>query len=742
MVKRMKHFLCIGIVLSQLAFSSGVPDTAFWQEYHEPYRISGGNAVNDVRTVAVDRSGAVWAGTRAGLFVLGNGEWTQQKDVTDGPIYDLDFDEDDVLWVGAWNGLYRIHNGEAVKIKKISDPVSAVAAAPGGPVAMGPDGGWRSTKGEWSRMEQSCSRNVRDILAVTSDDLWVATGMGLYRLRAWGTRHYHHGNELVSGELTSLAKAPDGRIWIGSLGGIDVYENGTRVAHYTWEKGLPHYDIRSLTFDSQGRLWAGTALGVARFDGETWSLRHSRSWLLSDDVRDVAIDQDGTAWVATAGGVSAIRRKKTTLAEKADHYLDICLKRHIRPPGLVEKCIFPDPADHETFRPRDDDNDGQYTSMYLVSESFRYAVTKDPAAKTNADHAYDALEFLQTVTDTDGFVARTVIPSTWTEMADPNEDVSPEEAVERRVDDPRYKIVRKRWRPSADGKWLWKGDTSSDEITGHFFGYYFYYELAADEERKERIRRHVQRIMDYIIDGGYVLRDPIDGKATRWGVWAPERLNGDPEWRVESPINSFEILSFLKTTYHITGDEKYQREYEKLIGEHHYAENVRRPKAYALSERTHIDDELLMLSAPGLILNEENPVLRSIYMEGLTWAYRTVDDEQNPYFNFTFGLIGGENFRLKESVEFLRDAPLDLVQWRIDNSKREDVALVRRPMLEPLQLDRMLPPSERGVMRWDKNPWEVISGDFSDPEGRLESSGVFWLLPYWMGRHAGFIDER
>jgi hypothetical protein len=56
-------------------------------------------------------------------------------------------------------------------------------------------------------------------------------------------------------------------------------------------------------------------------------------------------------------------------------------------------------------------------------------------------------------------------------------------------------------------------------------------------------------------------------------------------------------------------------------------------------------------------------------------------------------------------------------------------------MLDPLRTSRMLPPSERGVMRWDKNPWDVISGDSSDPEGHRESSGVFWLLPYSMGRY-------
>ena len=117
-----------------------------------------------------------------------------------------------------------------------------------------------------------------------------------------------------------------------------------------------------------------------------------------------------------------------------------------------------------------------------------------------------------------------------------------------------------------------------------------------------------------------------------------------------------------------------------------------------------------------------------------------VENDQNALFNFLYGAVGGKDFHVEETVAFLRDQPLDLVQWWIDNSKREDIQFVRRPMADPLQTSRMLPPSERGVMRWDKNPWTVVSGDFGDPEGHLESCGVFWLLPYWLGRYYGWID--
>lgn len=726
----------------------GCADTPFEQRNSEAYPIAGEGidaSAADVRAVEVDATGAVWAATKAGVYVLRDGKWTRQPGVPTGPTYDVYVDDGSSVWIGAWDGLYRVTPTGTEKIAAVDGLVAVVCATTDGMMAMGPDGAWRSGGGAWRRIEQKWSSNVRDAALDSQGDLWIATGMGLYRVTPTGVRRYHQETELISAELKSLViEPPGGRLWpgclwIGSWGGIDVYENGARVARFTGKEGLPSYDVRALAFAPDGALWVGTALGVARYDGTAWSLLRSRRWLPSDDVRDMAIGKDGTVWVATGAGVSAIKHKTMTLADKAAHYLDVCLKRHVRPPGLVEKCLFPDPNDTSKWFPRDDDNDGQYTSMYLAAESLRFAVTQDPAARANADHAYQALEFLQTVTGTNGFVARTVVPSDWSKMADANETISLSEAVERRVRDPRYKPVETRWRPSADGKWLWKGDTSSDEITGHFMGYLFYYDLAADEAAKERVRGHVRKVMDCIIEGGYVLRD-LDGTHTRWGVWSPELLNGDPEWSVERPINSFEILSFLKTTYHITGDAKYRKEYLNLIEKHGYGENVRHPKAYGLSERSYIDDELLALAAPGLLLYEDDPQLRALYLEGYTWAYGTVSKDASPFFDFVFGLVGGKTWDRQAGLAFLRDAPLDLRQWKIDNSDREDIALVRRPMLEPLQTGRMLPPSERGVMRWDKNPWEAVSGDSCDEKGSLESSGVFWLLPYWMGRYCGFIQ--
>ena len=732
--------ILIFVAARPVIFSNGVPDTPFVQEYHTAYPIGDNGGQNDVRAIAVDHSERVWAAAKAGVFVLDRGkkQWSGLLTMDNaGPTFDVIVDSTGTVWVGAWNGIYRSTLNGLEKIKCINQPIAALCAAENEIIALGPDGSWRFADDTWTYKDIPCSKAIRAVLPDGKGGFWIATGMGLYHQTNSGYTLCQTESELLSAAIFDIAYAPNGSLWIGGLGGITVYKNERRVSHFTPKEGLPSVWVRSVTQGPDGTMWVGTDLGVARYDGDCWSLRHSRRWLLSDDVRDVAFDAEGTAWIATKNGVSAIKRKSMSLAEKADYFHRICMARHVRDPCLVEKCRLTVPGDTTTWAPCDDDNDGQYTSMYLAMESYRYAVTKSPQAKANAKKAFEALRFLQTVTETAGFVARTVIPISWKRMADPNRVFSDQEWADTRVHNPREKRVETRWRPSSNGKWLWKGDTSSDEITGHMYGYLFYYDLVADEKEQKVVRDHVCKIVDYIIKNGYVLKD-IDGTHTTWAVWSPQKLNHDPDWAAERGINSVEILSYLKLAYYMSGDERYQNKYLKLLNEHGYAENVRRAKTFNPSWITHIDDELLALAYPCLLMHEDDPKLRRLYQESLDLWYSGIEKDCSPYFNFTYGALAGQNPNLNISIEYLRDTPLDLVRWRVDNTRREDIQLFRYPELESIKTSRLLPPSERALFRWDNNPWHAIQGD----GGHTESDGVFWLLPYWMGRYYGDIEPR
>jgi len=713
-------------------------DTPFVQEYHEPHPIGEELAENDVRAVAVDARGDVWAATAAGIYRLGKDtvQWVRQTPKADlGPAFAAGLDRNGTVWIGAWNGLFRADGTNLARVPGIDSPIATICIDESGIVALGPNGCWKVRDEGVLEESISCSRAIRDALSDGQGGLWLATQMGLYRHSGTeSTSGYWDRSQLVSADVRGIARATDGNLWVGSLGGVAVCDAEKQLRKFTGTEGLPDVDVRCIRRGPNGRMWVGTSLGVGRYDGKTWSLRHSRRWLLGDQVRDIAFDADGNAWLATDRGVSAIKVRTMTLAAKAEHYDKICQARHVRPPGLVGKCLLTTPGDLSTWQPYDDDNDGQYTSMCLAMESFRYAVTKSPQAKVNAKRAFDSLLFLQTVTETSGFVARTVVPSNWRRMHDPNTDVSDQQLAARQVEDPRYKRVNVRWHPSADGKWLWKGDTSSDEITGHYFGYLFYYDLVADEPERERVRRHVRNVTDYIVDNGYVLKG-LDGTPTRWGVWSPEKLNHDPNWAMDRNVNSVEMLSYLKAAYHMTGDEKYQTCYLELIQEHGYAKNARRAKTMGPAWRTHIDDELLALAYPALLMCETDPKLKHIYRKSLDHWYAATREDQGPFANFLYSGLIEESVGLDASLSFLRDTSLDVIRWRMDNSTRADLQVTNLPEMEMAQTSRLLPPSEIAFSRWDRNPWQALQGD----GGRTESDGVFWLLPYWMGRYYGFL---
>lgn len=721
-----------------------VPDVPFLQETRDEFRHPGDARANDVRGLTLDRGGTVWLATGAGIFRLDGTAWVQ---AVQGPAFAAFTASDGTVWLGAWNGLYRVGaENRVAREEGITAPIAAIGEAGGSILATGPDGVWRTGPDGWVMAESQWANSPRGIVpSPENETYWVPTGHGLFQARALEVIGQRYDvEELLSGNTAAAAFDPDGLLWIGSNAGLDVYDGPERVGWYTAEEGLPFPEIRRIAFNPEdGILWAATNGGVVRFDGANWSLRHSRRWLPSDDARDIAFGADGTAWIATGNGVSAIRRQWMTLAEKAEHYHRILLARKVRAPHIVESSRLLTPGDVTTSVTEDDDNDGSYTQMYMVMEIFRHLVTGDPASRARALKAWESAEFLLDIAEPDGFIARTVAPIAWTFDTNPNpyrfhdrnRTYTPEERAERRVRDPRYKPVEERWILSDDGEWLWKRDTSSDEIVGHFWGAFHFHEfLAETEAEKARARRFVTRIMDHILDGGLNLID-TDGTHTRWGVWAPDRLLEDLDWRAERSVNATEILSFLKAAHHMTGEARFEDAYRKLMDDYGYLNFARAAKPTNPSEFTHIDAELLVMVWPALLMGESDPMVRAVYEMGLDQWYAMIAHEHSPFFAFTYAGYGGQPAALEESVAFLRDAPLDLIHWTVDNRHRDDLNLVRWPQLDRLQTDRLPPASERGVMRWDKNPWQAVQGD----GGQTESAGVYWLLPYWMGRYFGLI---
>jgi len=713
-------------------------DAAFWQETHEAYPLPIGMQDSEVRSINVDAESTVWIATATGVFIkkANHSQWkVVLAEEEKGPAFSVTTDAQSNVWVGTWKGVYRFENNQLKLIPGPEAPISVVCAASKGVYAIGPKGIWFFNGQNFSKKSYEIPRSVRDAMTDKQGGLWLASDVGLYYINKDEKTTVLRGqDEVISGYIKGIATGPHQQLWIGGLGGVSIIEQFKKKRAITPTEGLPSVYVTCIKTDADGTVWVGTEKGVVRYyvDG-THSLRFSRRWLLDDHVKDIAFDENGNAWIATLKGVSVIKRQKMTLAQKNDYFQEVLLKRHIRAPWIAGQCRLEKAGDLSTWQPEDDDNDGEYTGNYLAMESFRYAASKSSDAKENARKAFGFLKLLQEVTDTDGFFARTIVPSDWTNVHDGNQTYTPQQLAEELVKEPRFKPVEIRWRKSKDGKWLWKGDTSSDEMCGHMFGYYFYYELVADEAEKVVVRKHVARIVDYLITHKYNFVD-VDGKPTRWSVWSPDQINRDPEWTPDKSQNSMEMLAFLKLAHYMTNDDKYQKEYLRLINQEHYLENMANVIHQNPAWFIYFDVMLQAYVYPILIKCENDPKRLAFYQKHMDDWFEKRKGDHNPLINFIYCYSRNKKVELQNSVDFLVDTPLDLIDWPIDHSKREDVRIVREPVLEDEQVNILQPPSLRMTVRWDKNPWTAKGGDPS-----REREPVFWQLPYWMGRYLGMI---
>jgi hypothetical protein len=197
-----------------------------------------------------------------------------------------------------------------------------------------------------------------------------------------------------------------------------------------------------------------------------------------------------------------------------------------------------------------------------------------------------------------------------------------------------------------------------------------------------------------------------------------------------------QLLSFLKTAAHVTGDARYEKEYQKVAKELNYADWLTRVNEFR-TEMNYSDEELAMLPYYGLFQYEKNPALLKAYRRGVDEWWKNIQREDCPLWTFIY-LTGQPeaNVDLLSAARTLYRMPMDTIEWSMKNSHRADIKWSpvqdRFKRREALTL---LPPDERPVMKWNGNPFVLDGGS----GGHREDDGAAFLLPYWMGRHHKFL---
>jgi signal transduction histidine kinase/ligand-binding sensor domain-containing protein len=163
---------------------------------------------------------------------------------------------------------------------------------------------------------------INDIAQAPDGSLWLGSGEGLYRFDGFTFERVRaiDGDTPAPTEIFSLLATSNGDLWIGTtLNGAILLRNG-EVRRFPKFEGLPlNTSVVSLAKDLDGTIWAGTALGLQRFDGSQWR-SVGKAWGAPEMVGFwLQLDSNGTLWAeAFQHGLLRLKRGSRHFERLAD----------------------------------------------------------------------------------------------------------------------------------------------------------------------------------------------------------------------------------------------------------------------------------------------------------------------------------------------------------------------------------------------------------------------------------------
>ncbi len=426
---------------------------------------------------------------------------------------------------------------------------------------------------------------------------------------------------------------------------------------------------------------------------------------------------------------------------KAQDYDDWHLQWHQPHYGSTVEVSFTD-GDRDTVQHYGGTGDSCiWTGTYLVSQAFRYHVTKGTPegdqAKANAIKSVQALSRHLHVTGRDGFIARYVGPLSEPAYGDMAGSCISEPEYYHCIDDGEF---------AGD---FWKGNTSRDQYTGWFFGMGLAYDLVDDEPMRQIIRDDVAEVLDRLMADGWWIID-VDGIPTTAG---PNALGSQQ-------------MNWALVGYHITGEERFFNVFAHWAAEEQQASlrlgNIsiinRYMQHYGLNLGHQNMFNLLRLSRPYCDVND---FLVALFKQQIHYhcdlshnAFFTTIHMAQSFLDETSDYWDEQLDQMLGDMTDFRDAPNDSYYLEPPPAQLDPVSVFLTdlqadyPWLADIMgtahyqaLDAYPVPQQCTTdFLWQRNPWNIDPCGSDNPAH--VNPGADYLVAYWMASAYGFITKE
>jgi signal transduction histidine kinase/ligand-binding sensor domain-containing protein len=294
-------------------------------------------APSEVSALAQTQDGYLWIGSERGLFRFDGVNFDEYSpppgvNLPSHSIYSLMSTPDGGLWIAFEpNGLGFYKDGSLTvftRPEQLPDsPVHCFARDSDGRIWAGTETGlvfrqgdrWISVGQEWNFAPEM----IRYIYVDREGTLWVATDKRVLYLKR-GSKRFEFGGP-VSGAVTTLAQAPNGRVWLAD-DGINVARPVPTEERDSMVTGpsIAADGLRELLFDRDGALW------ITRLDSGIVRIRNpeklearkygpqdrelesfgSKDGFPAGSAYKILEDHEGNIWVGCSNGLVRIRHNQ------------------------------------------------------------------------------------------------------------------------------------------------------------------------------------------------------------------------------------------------------------------------------------------------------------------------------------------------------------------------------------------------------------------------------------------------
>lgn len=152
-----------------------------------------------------------------------------------------------------------------------SDSVTAIVQTRDGLLWIGTDAGlarFDGVKFTEVPLATSATNHSVAITALCEDSdgfLWIGTAQsGLFKISTGQVQHFTVRQSLLDDNITSLEADNNGRVWIGTKSGLNLW-NGKKFVSFTVADGLPDKFISGVNVARSGTVWITTRVGMCRY---------------------------------------------------------------------------------------------------------------------------------------------------------------------------------------------------------------------------------------------------------------------------------------------------------------------------------------------------------------------------------------------------------------------------------------------------------------------------------------------